>query len=809
MRRPRAIAVCLCILAVAFTIALLVDRTPPGSSNGDRGTAAATDVDDGPLGNESAPAATERDAGETSRQDSNEAIATGTIFVAQVDEVDRCIDPAGTGLILTDTSTSRRYETVVTEGGAAIFEDVEVSTDPREFRIGSALAGHGCFPDRITLARDDFTGRPPKGGVSLALIHIHELIGVVRDAETRLPIDGATVALDSFTVSTSRTDASGGYVVNLNEPAGTLRITADGYHDSYWHFPLIGADGETLLPSRHDFALWRDRVTGYVDIVATLDGQPADRATLTVTEIAALPLADAAVRNLPAGDRARLFEDLVDEIDGLGRVTGVGDLLPERLDESGRARLRVVAPMRLHLGVRKGDAIAEATVDADAGDRREVALELVPGGAVDVYATIDGEAAADVSLTLDASPRPMLRATTDAEGVARFRGLPFGGVATLGVTDANVRVVSPRVVALPEAGDRPATVELELARPTRRTGSVVDVRSGRPIDEALVTVARERTREHSDLRGSYTIEAVDGDTLAFHALGYREASLVVATGKQLPLVTMRPLTGAGGSLLAIRVVDDSGEVHPDVRVHMRMLTYGSVEIRTAHNVIGTVAKSENGVHGPLRVDLDPGESALIEVTIARESGRRGTRMRVPLEAGESRTETVVLRPPATVSGIATLAVDGSPVTDATVYLITGESSFGYAASDRVDRDGSFSLSGIQPGFARLLARTRFHATVVDLQIPPEGLSGIQLALRPSREIQLRTIDALDGRYIEARIDTSACDVLQSFIRGNTIPVPTDGSIIVTVSAVGYRTSLVTIDPSSPVELVVPLTRTAD
>jgi Carboxypeptidase regulatory-like domain len=359
MSRPRIhLAVFVCVAMTAIATLLLMGDTPESNppptevieAEETRSLGAATvspdqeratvDVDDG------AGAAT--------------ATATLATIVLQVDEIDRCIDPAGSSLSIRDRATGRTLTTILDAEGGALFEAVPLGIGGSEFEIVTGVADRRCFPTSFEVAPSDLEGEPPSCAISVALIHEHGLRGRVFDAASRQPIADATVEVDSFAVSRCITDSEGHYSLDLPEPRGSLVVRAPGYQEFWWSFPERRADGSTWLPSERDFELLRDPLLSILEFHVTRDdGGPAAGAYVEFEEGSDIDYSTALHSFADVSARDRYLAELAKTLAGVGRVMRADGNPPIALDESGSITVHVMMPCALRVIVRAGDERAE------------------------------------------------------------------------------------------------------------------------------------------------------------------------------------------------------------------------------------------------------------------------------------------------------------------------------------------------------------------------------------------------------------------------------------------------------------------
>lgn len=306
-------------------------------------------------------------------------------IVLQVDEIDRCIDPAGTTLTLRERRTGSTHASTITKDGGTLFESVPIAPSGSEFDILTGVADRRCFPPSFTVRPAELEGDPRSFALSVSLIHDHALEGVVVDAATRAPIPDATVEVDSFAVSSARCDSEGRYRLALPEPRGSLVVRAPGYQETWWSFPESRSDGSTWLPSQRDFELVRDPLLSIVEVEAVhADGSPAAFARLTVQEGSDVAYASALRGFASVAQRDRYLDRIASELDAIGRVTTPDGAAPTQLDEEGRATIRFALPCATRLRATAREQAAEESLVLEPGGRVRVQLHLAPAAVLDV-----------------------------------------------------------------------------------------------------------------------------------------------------------------------------------------------------------------------------------------------------------------------------------------------------------------------------------------------------------------------------------------------------------------------------------------
>ncbi len=732
-------------LAAAVVFWLVIDAGDRGSASGEGGGGArGADADVRSAGAEVGGGET-RDDGEGAAADdvgaerevagdAGGAAVVGTLVV-QADEVDQCLDVRGSVLVLENRSTGRTHRAVILENGGAAFEAVRFAPGRTTFALRTEVPDRACFPAEFVIAHADLTGDPPAAAVSVALIHRHGLRGVVRDAETRRPIEGANVEVDAFEANGTVTDGEGRYALELPEPRGTLVVTAPGFQELLWRYPEE-TDAGAWLPDRRDFDLLPDRLTAWVDVNATReDGSPAAGAEVEVEPLETRAPPAAALDGISASSRRDFLESLRSDVDAFGAAAGArGDLL-DPLDDRGRALLRLRLPGRYRIIVSAGDRAGAAEVDVAAGERVEAAVELAPAAVLLVRARCEGEPVSAAVRYEPAEGGEAISTFTDFGGEARIGPLLPGTAGALVVPASfqPFRSPAPVPVLLPPQGGE-VVVSLPLQRRTPVKGEVLDERTGRPIAGARVRwldadrVPDPTTERRTDAAGRFETAAPPGGVLRAEAFEYRggEAARAGAAGELAPIrlapIELDPFDGSTRARL--RTVDPTGAPLAGARVRIdATLIHADGRTEPGFSHLGGESVEGGLVLPTLGWPLRPGESVRLAV-VARTSERSGVAESV-VAHGEDRDIDVVLRGSAAITG--TVRLDGAlPIGDVVVRWVPD------GDRDPVETtsgdDGTFRLDGAPSGPGTLTARLPFRAAERRLELSEEGASGVVLSL---------------------------------------------------------------------------------
>lgn len=381
--------------------------------------------------------------------------------------------------------------------------------------------------------------------------------GVVRDAGTGLPIEGACVGVGSTMGDAVSTGADGGYRLDGLGASGELHVRAAGYADIVQTLPR---DGD---PLRLDFAL--ERGSSLTGRVVRADGGVAQGVTV----------AAAAVELLGSGGTHEHWRPAAVEPDGRFRIAG---LLPARAwqlfarAEDGGARVWSLPAERLRVG------------DVDLGDLALDAPGVLEGRFVDAAGTpiaraevsLHGAADGFGELLPPAAPPPAVllcfclrHSRTGSDGTFRFGGLGAGSYtvsARLDGKDWSVdsgpqAVASGELVVLPDlVADPGLSIEGRVPAALLR---------GLPAGERLVLYAAgsdDVRQAQIDAGGAFVVERLHpGEHRVFATEVPRGLALVPRTvlagsrNVQLELVPADTIEG--------RVVDADGRPQVGVSVH--------------------------------------------------------------------------------------------------------------------------------------------------------------------------------------------------------------------------------------------------
>lgn len=749
-------------------------------------------------------------AGEALRETvTTDAARTGQ-FIVQVDEVDQCIDPAGTALVL--ITGGQRFEAVVQKDGGAFFRDVPFDPGGRLYALETAVPDRACFPQQLRVTTSDLEGNPPAYGLSLALVHLHALQGTVRDATSGDRIAGARVAVDSFVVSESTSDAEGRYELNLPDPRGTLLINAPGYQELAWHFPEE-TDAGTWLPDRRDFALLRDPVTSFLEIEGVLpDGSPAAGAELEFVELGTLPLSMESLDGMTFAGQREFIRSLEQEVDALGRITGAEGDLPASLDERGRARVRMVLPLRARVILRQARYVAAESVVLNVGDRQLLQMDLIEGVRLRLTTIGDEGSVAGVRLRVDPGlDGKSIDIQSDDDGVALVRGLIPGSRVGVGLAHRNDLAfpyqAESRLVVLPEEGGTESRVELRVrVLPLGRVaGRLVDAETARGIRGWLRLDEAGRRRSDPTARsteddGSFDLgEVALAGSVTCGAPWYRQVSIPLA-GFDGDAKEVRLTSVVGSSTrLDLTILDDagvplqSGDVWWTVKVHA-----GSRQIANWGN-----RWAELDAQGTITIqgELNAGEELVASVRASTEDGEATGTGFYSVRAGErTRRELQLVRVRAGFLG-------GRVLFHGTAIPVPGAQVSALGTDVETDREGRFTMSGLQAGPVRLVARWSGYGVVKELTVPEDGLRNLEVHLRPLSLIRIDARDAVNGVPVRnALVSSSLGD--SRFDSSMLVPAPVGQAIDVTVGAPGYVQRLFRVDTRTigPNGLVVELER---
>jgi len=723
------------------------------------------------------------------------ALARTGSLIAQVVEVDGCIDPAGTELILSHGGEEQR--TPILPDGGALFENVRFEPGPTRFELRTSVADRRCFPESFSIDPVDLSGSPPSAGVSVALVHLHLLSGRVRDAASRSPIGGAVLEVDSFAVSNTVSDAGGAFQLNLPEPQGTLIVRARGYQELLWAFPEETGLGR-WLPDQRDFELLPDRLTAWLEVKAKDEsGRPAALAELCLSELSSLPIPQQSLAGLQSGERDDFLKRLEGDVNAFGRLVGENGPAASRLDEQGAGLIKVLVPGTLRVTVRQGTAVASAECAMRAGERKQLLLTLRPGSALTVRAVASGRPVQGVPLELESldSDRRM-RAMSDGRGRARFEGLAPSEEVVLELGEAalaegagwsapalRLKLPDQERSTMPEV-----EFELQAERRIEYEGQVLDEETRVALEAHLVPervgVEPLLSAVATDEDGRFRLIAPQGDRLLVLSNGYRERVVELGGSKEPPLeILLEPLR-RGGTRLDLRLADRDGRALPSGVVYFEatvLSSDGQVLAGLRENVPDFADANGRVRHS---LSLGPGERLLLLAAGETSAGDLKGRGRFELAAGQELAAELTLLPACAISGRVE-GPDGGPAR-AGLQLAwqSNEGLGGTWASGKTDRQGHFRLTGLSAGAGRLVVQAHFHGALLERDLPPAGLRELVVRLEPLAQVELRPVDAT------TRIPLRQAGLRSAFqppgLRPTSVLVPPSGRVQVRVSAPGYR-----------------------
>ena len=728
----------------------------------------------------------------------------GTL-TAQVIEVDECIDPTGTKLIL--SAGGEEYRTEIQRDGGAAFSGVRFAPGGTDFTLRTAVPDRKCFPEKFTISPGDLVGRPPSAGVSVALVHLHLLAGTVRDASSREPIPGASLEVDSFAISTAESDAAGRFDLNLPEPLGTLIVRARGYQELLWHFPEQ-TDVGPWLPDQRDFELLPDHLTSWLQVVALLGpDRPAAGAELRIVELRTLPFPRLALAGLKSDERNVFLDSLESEVNAFGRLAGMNGPVPERLDEAGGALLRVQLPGDLQVTARAGNLVATSRVEVLPGTQYELELFLEPGVTLEVVVVSAGRRVQRVPLALQSlSDGRAERDESDEAGVCRFEGLLPGGDVVLSVPTAERKSVNwaaeSHRIRLPVAATEPHRFELELRETSliEVKGRTVDAFNRRPVQARLLATSPgsgpPSQAVETDEEGRFLLTARSGDSLTFRADAYRDQAISASRFDEADVEVLLEPVRAGDTRLGLRVIDRKGAALEDASVWTSaeiVSQSGRVLARMPRRTYRST--SEDGVLH-LSAQLRPGERFVVDAFGTSVDDESTGQVRVEVPSGMFKQADLALLPAVSISGTIEWPEGGSSLSSVRVswHSSAREATGNAWISTRSRSDGTFLLEGVPPGPGFLVAQAPFHGGLLEANLPASGLEHVRVDLEPLVNIRLEPIDARSK--VPLRFATLQSPFDSESARNGTIQVPIGGQVEVRVSAPGYLPRLLTVGEQS-------------
>ena len=741
-------------------------------------------------------------------------------LIAQVVEVDGCIDPTGTELVLSGAVAESRAR--IQPDGGATFLDVRFEPGVTRFRLRTSVVDRKCFPESFSIDTSDLSGSPPSAGVSVALVHLHLLSGLVRDASSRKAIEAATLEVDSFAISSTVSDAEGAFHLNLPEPEGTLIVRARGYQELLWQFPEQTGQGR-WLPDQRDFELLPDQLTCWLLIkVVDEQGRPAVGAELSVADLGTLPIPQQALVGLNSLERVEFLQSLEAEVNGFGRVPGEHGAESDwlQLDDQGECLVQAHLPGDIRVTVLKGTAVASAVRTMRPGQNGDLLLTLSPGLVLGVHVVSDGRSVPRVPIGLKILENHRgLVSFSDEDGQARFEGLSPSDEVVLdvvpGLSKANGErdsfwQASALRLKLPDQVGPIQCVELEIQALQHRriSGRVLDQLTRQPLRAHLVwtwmTPAKGMSTETCDAEGRFSLFLADGHSFLVRADGYRDR--VVESRSLLsdtPEILLIPLE-EGDTRLGLDLVDAEGRPLPFSEVSFN-LTVESSEGRPLARQVEHPAEPSDSEGRVLRTfSLQPAERLSILAVGVAQAGHLKGRGKYELQAGQSLEGVLTLRPTCAISGQVEWPHGGRDGTGVRALWASDGVDERFWSTGRVEPDGRFRLEDLSPGSGKLLLQAAFHGALKALDLPESGLEDVQVRLESMREFEVRVIDA------DSRIPVRRPAVLSPFessgTRQNSVVVPASGQVTVRVLAPGYRPRAVEIsgnsDAPGPIEVAL-------
>ena len=328
----------------------------------------------------------------------------------------------------------------------------------------------------------------------------------------------------------------------------------------------------------------------------------------------------------------------------------------------------------------------------------------------------------------------VLPARAGADGVARFDGLAPGS--------AQVRLLRGGENTVFLAAGETRTVELTIGTGVTAEGEVVDARGAPVASAALWLSERYRTNlghvvAHTDERGRFRVPAVGPD----HYLGARKRGFAPSG--------LRSLRAANGDRIEVRFVLSE----PGVAVRGRVRDADGQPVAGAQVLLGTEVPAfdrrlDDGSFAPAappaRAWSDArGEFELECAPLGELSLQARARGFAPYMGSASLLDPpapleIVLVQEARVRGTVR-AQDGAPVQGA--WIRAGEPERFAASSCFSGLDGSFELSGLAAGTARLIADHHDHGEARTELHPSAGDELVwDCVLRPAAGIHGRLLD---------------------------------------------------------------------
>lgn len=547
------------------------------------------------------------------------------------------------------------------------------------------------------------------------------------------------------------------------------------------------------------------KIQSFGDVMANANGGSANEVDIEPESRAELR------QSLDAGDlpakqstwiRTRL-EQAEAEVASLPTVERLAELTRTRVGPKGEFSMANV-PQRLAFIAVEDEGLYVDPVARITPGATNVTVRLVRGASVSGHvvdqngrpvpgARVKADSQFDPWMAMDSSARSasLSERAADANGFYRLSKVPADTPMSVRARPDSGRLQPDRhkLTAL-QPGER---VELDFTlRDGSRIAGLVRTLEQAPLADARVELRRldmaisdisgvkedsEMKRAQTDAGGSFAFEGVpDGKyVVVLDEPGYRDAKsakLVLSTGKDLSDVL---LVADPGFTVEGRVLDPEGKPLADAAVLGRRPR--SLTNMYANLDDGNRARTESDADGRFRLTgFDPGDVHLE----ARLDGFIEAELEVKAGVTDA---TLTLQRSLSLSGIVVSTVDGEPVRDFRAALRPSGGLFNpadplgmekrmasarFSESFRDREDGTFTLSGLEPGSYDLTVQaTGFgDTTVTDIELGGEGRKGQVVMLPPESVVTGQIVSARTGLPIEgAQVSRAKGSGLEQMFEG--------------------------------------------
>jgi protocatechuate 3,4-dioxygenase beta subunit len=382
--------------------------------------------------------------------------------------------------------------------------------------------------------------------------------------------------------------------------------------------------------------------------------------------------------------------------------------------------------------------------------------------------TLSGKPAAGITVVATTTGsflenRTAAKTTTDEEGNYRLSGLPAGTLRIVPIAKSLAPDPDSKSKALGQSvnvaeGDSITKVDLALVRGAVVTGKITDAQ-GNPIIGERVNVTRQGepgespqmgliggSRNRTDDRGiyriyglspgEYTVSVGEGPGAPSISVMGRGTSqypktyfpsvkdkakatvLELSEGEEVANVDITPGKEGASYSASGRVIDaDSGQPVTTVYIAYSPVTDGDLQM-SGMNFTGV----QSDATGKFRLDsVKPGRYAVYTVATGQESTTYSDPAAFEIAEGDVTGLEIKVHRGATINGTAVIENNFDPAVAASLQSVV---LFAYVApkgvtapsfsSGKINSDGSFRLTGLSPGKARI--------NVQEFPTPPKGLT---------------------------------------------------------------------------------------